>query len=498
MARPRDETQLQAAQQAWVAGDLARAASICEALIRRDPRNFKARGIIGQFATVQGDLEAAAAHIQKCIDLRPREPAPHILLGEIQKARGAFDEAIDCYDRALRLDPDRDAAIAGKAEAYEKSGRHDQARALIAPYIDAGRETPGMAMMQARLDLRDGNHEAVIALVGRHLSTDVTDSTDSTSGNVQWHLAVLLGKALDKAGRYDEAFAAYRRGNETVAVSFNPDAWRRSTDEIIETFSPQRFSRLPHATNGSSVPVFIVGMPRCGSTLVETILDAHPAAHGAGELPTLHDLAGSLGFDIGSALPYPQCVADLDQGDVDALGQRYLDHLASLATDAKRIVDKLPANYLRVGLIRLMLPEARIIHCRRHPLDTCFSCYMHPFDPALHPYSTRLGDLGAVYADYERLMTHWRDTLDIPMLEIRYETLVEDQERVIREIIEFCGLDWDDRCLRFHERRRVVLTASYEQVTKPIYATAIARYRNYERHLGPLIDALGEARPSEP
>jgi len=485
MTRPRDEAQLQSARKAWAAGDLARATSICEAVIGRNPRDINALAILGQVAKARGDLDAAASYIQKCVALRPRDPDPLILLGEIHKSRGRFDDAIDCYDRALRLQPDRDASIAGKAEAYEKSGRHDQARALIAPYIESGRETPGMAVMQARLDLRDGHDESVIALVDRHLSAE------AERGNAQWHLSVLRGRALDRLGRHDEAFAAYRRGNEAVAVSFDTDAWRRSTDEIIAAFSPEQFARLPRATNDSSVPVFIVGMPRCGSTLVETIIDAHPEAHGAGELTTLHDLAGSLAFDIGSDLPWPRCVADLAGNDVDAIGRRYLDHMTPLAPDARRIVDKLPANYLRVGLIGLILPEARIIHCRRHPLDVCFSCYMHPFDPAVHPYSTRLADLGAVYVDYERLMTHWRDTLGIPMLEVQYETLVEDQERVTREIIEFCGLDWDDRCLRFHERRRVVLTASYEQVTKPIYSSAVGRYRDYERHLGPLIDALG-------
>ncbi len=485
MAGPRDETQLQAAHNALAAGDLARAASICDGLVRRNRKDFNALVILGQVAMAQGNLDAAASHMQRCTALRPKEPGPHLVLGEIHKARGEYDEAIARFDRVLRLQPDHDTAIAGKAEAYEKSGRYDQARALIAPSIKAGRESPGMAIMQARLDLREGDHESVIALVGRHLSAG------GARGNLQWHLSLLMGRALEQAGRHDEAFAAYRRGNETVSVSFDPDAWRRSTDEIIETFSTVRFSRLPRATNGSSVPVFIVGMPRCGSTLVETIIDAHPAAHGAGELPTLHDLAGSLAFDIGSFLLYPQCVADLDQDDADALGQRYLDHLAPLAPDSKPIIDKLPANYLRVGLIAVMLPDARIIHCRRHPLDTCFSCYLHPFDPALHPYSTRLDNLGAVYAAYERLMTHWRDALDIPMLEVRYETLVEDQDRVIREIIDFCGLDWDDRCLRFHEHRRVVQTASYEQVTKPIYTTSVARYKNFENHLGPLIDALG-------
>ena len=491
MARPRDETQLQAAQNALTAGDLVRAASICDELVRRNPRNINALAILGQIAKAHGDLDAAASHIQTCTALRPRDADLRILLGDIHKARGQYDDAIDCYDRVLQLQPDRDAAIAGKAEAYEKSGRHDQARSLIAQYIETGRETASMAVMQARLDLRDGNYESVIALVNRHLTAD------TGRGNTQWHLSVLLGRALDQVGRHDEAFAAYRRGNDAARVSFNPDAWRRKTDEIIKAFSEERFARLPRATNGSSVSVFIVGMPRSGSTLVETIIDAHPEAHGAGELTTLHTLAGSLAFDIESALPYPQCVADLTKNDVDAIGRRYLDQLAPLAPDASRIVDKLPANYLRVGLIGLILPDARIIHCRRHPLDTCFSCYMHPFDPALHPYSTDLANLGAVYVDYERLMTHWRDTLNIPMLEVQYEALVENQEQVTREIIDFCGLDWDDRCLRFHERRRVVQTASYEQVTRPIYTTSVARYKNFESHLGPLIDALRVARSSE-
>lgn len=485
MARPRDEAQLKSAQSALAAGDLARAASICEGLVRRNRRDFNALAILGQVALARGEPDVAVTHMQQCIAIRPREAGPHILLGEIHKARGEHDEAIARYDRVLQRQPDHETAIAGKAEAYQQSGRHEQARALIAPFVGSTRETPAIAMMQARLDLRDGNHDAVIELVERHLSAG------TTRGNLEWHLSLLLGQALEKAGRFDDAFAAYRRGNEAATVPFDPDVWRQRVDEIIEAFSPERFAGLPRATGGSSVPVFIVGMPRCGSTLVETIIDTHPEAHGAGELPHLHDLEASLAFDIGSIQPYPQCIADLTRDDVNEIGRRFADDLSLLAPDAKRIVDKLPANYLRVGLIALILPEARIIHCRRHPLDTCFSCYLHPFDPARHPYSTDLANLGAVYTAYQRLMNHWRDALDIPMFEVQYESIIEDQERVTREIIEACGLPWDDRCLRFHETRRVVQTASYEQVTQPIYATSVARYRNFEKHLGPLIEAMG-------
>jgi tetratricopeptide (TPR) repeat protein len=477
---------LQRARQAFVGGQMEQARGLCEQILVRDKNNANAVAILGQVAFAQNRFDDAATHMLRAAVLMPRDPLAYLVLGEIRTFQGRYDEAINQYDEALRCAPEHPVAIAGKADTYEKSGRADRARALLAPIVDEGRETAQQAVIQARLDLRDKRYDAVIDLVRRHL-----DRGDA-EGYILWNLYQHLGQALERTGRFDEAFDAYARGNGTVPAHFDPDSWVEAVDGIIDSFSPQRFAAVPRAAHGSRQPIFVLGTPRSGSTLVETILDAHPEVAGAGELSAMQELINSISLDIGSNLPYPTCIEDLDQNDVDTIAGKYLDRLRGAGGAAKSIVDKYLNNYLHVGMLAVLFPEARIIHCCRHPLDTCFSCFVTTLLPATHPYACDLGHMGAVYVAYERLMAHWRDVLKIPMLEVRYEALVADQEQLTREMLEHCGLDWDDRCLRFYEGSRPVLTASYDQVNRPIYSSSVGRYRNFEKHLGPLRTALAE------
>jgi tetratricopeptide (TPR) repeat protein len=484
MAKFQDSTLWRQANQAYEAGRLPQARAKCERLLQRDAGNFNALSLLGQIAYDLGLLEQAASHMSKCEALRPRDPLPHLALGEILNLQGRHGEAVKHYEKALRLRPEATRAVAGKADAYERSGRRDQARAVLEPFVSGGRETEEMAIVQARLDLGAERYDAVIDLVKRHLERG------GAEGTTRWHLGFLLGRALERVGRFDESFAAYKQANETRAAPFDADAWREQTDQAINAFSPQRFAALPRAAHGSRLPVFIVGMPRSGSTLIETIIDAHPEAHGAGEFEATHFLIESIALEIGSNLPYPSCVEDFDQNDVDGLSRTYLDRLSAQNPKARRIADKYLINYRHLGLLAVLFPEGRIIHCRRHPLDICTSCFATALMPRVHPWSCDLGDTGTVYLAYERLMHHWRDVLKIPLLEVHYEALVADQEPWSRRIIEFCGLDWDDRCLRFHERGRVVPTASYDQVTRPVYTSSVGRYKGFEPHLGPLKEVL--------
>jgi tetratricopeptide (TPR) repeat protein len=472
MGKFQETTWWRQARQDYQAGRLQQARAACERLLQRDAANVDALSLLGQIAYDLGFLEQAAGHMARCAALRPRDPRPHLALGEIRNLQGRHDEAVDQFERALRLQPQDPRAVTGKADAFERWGQRDRARAVLQPYVAGGRETGEMAVVQARLDLRARRHDAVVDLARRHLERP--EAADTT----RWHLGFLLGRALERAGRFDESFAAYRQANQVLAASFDAGAWRQYTDRLVEAFSPQRFAALPRATHGSGLPVFIVGMPRSGSTLVE------------GELEATHFLIESIPLEIGSDLPYPACVEDLDREDADGLSRTYLDRLSALAPRARRIADKYLINYRHLGLLAAFFPEGRIVHCRRHPLDIGISCFATALMPRVHPWSCDLGHIGAVYLDYERLMGHWRDRLEIPMLEVAYEALVADPEPWTRRIIEFCGLDWDDGCLRFHEGGRVVPTASYDQVTRPVYTTSVGRYRGFEPHLGPLTDAL--------
>jgi hypothetical protein len=233
--------------------------------------------------------------------------------------------------------------------------------------------------------------------------------------------------------------------------------------------------------------VFIVGMPRSGTSLVEQILAAHPAVFGAGELTAI----GRISLLRNRAgLSYGGWLERLDGAALEGLAARYLRELRALAPGAERVTDKMPFNFLHLGLVELLFPRARVVHCVRNPLDTCLSCYCNGFADA-YPFTRDLGALGAYYRGYAQLMQHWHATLRLPLHALSYEKLIAAPERVIRELVAFCGLPWDDACLRFHASARKVSTPSYHQVRKPLYASSVGRYKAYAEHLAPLREALG-------
>jgi hypothetical protein len=233
-------------------------------------------------------------------------------------------------------------------------------------------------------------------------------------------------------------------------------------------------------------------MPRSGTTLVEAILASHPQVHGAGELDDVFLMRQELHAASDAGKPYPYCLESVSAQTLDQVAGRHLARLEALAPGAARVTDKMPQNFLNLGMIDLLFPGARVIHCARSPLDTCLSIYFQQFMQH-HVYASDLENIGLYYREYRRLMHHWRAALRIPMIEVNYEDLTEHPEASIRRLLDFCGLPWDDRCLRHHETGRVAKTFSYSQVRQPIYQTSVARWKRYEKHLDPLIRTLGDA-----
>jgi hypothetical protein len=240
--------------------------------------------------------------------------------------------------------------------------------------------------------------------------------------------------------------------------------------------------------------VFVLGMPRSGTTLVEQILASHPEVAAGGELAGLQIISRELPFRPGMARPYPECARDLDPEAAGVLAHDYLDRLARRFPEAARITDKMPVNFRYLGLIATLFPAARVIHCRRHPLDACFSIYAQGFGDA-HAYACDLGDIAFYYRLYERLMDHWRQVLPMPVHAVDYESLTADLETGARSLVDFCGLAWNDRCLKPHETRRRVGTASWSQVRRPVYRSSVERWRRFAPWLGELRAAFPEWVP---
>lgn len=478
---------LEEARQAFNAGDAATAERLCQALLRTNRADADALHILGVIAASRHDDAAATAHLGRCVVLAPRNALFHNDLARVHALAGRYEQALTHLERAAQLQPGEVRTQTDLADVLERSGRFERARAILQPFMDTGRVDDDMGPIAMRLLDQAGQTEQAIALARQLL-----DGRAMPDGTRRF-LLQLLGRLREKTGDHRGAFQAFAEAKQTERHLFIPAEYGHAVDEQVEAFSAEALARLPRASRRSDLPVFIACMPRSGSTLVEQVIHAHPQAHGGGETTLLHAALARLPEELGSDLPFPQCMAGLKQADVDRLASQYLQGLKALAPKAARITNKHLLNYLNLGAVSVLFPGARVIHIRRNRLDNGMACFMASLSPAVMPWASDLRHIGFAWRQYERLMDHWRRTLDLNLLEVQYEDLVNDTEAQIRRIIDFCGLPWDDRCLRYWEAERVVLTPSYDQVRRPIFRTAMDRWKKYEEFLGPLKESLGEA-----
>ena len=310
------------------------------------------------------------------------------------------------------------------------------------------------------------------------------------------NLAFSAGKIAADRGEYDRAFGHFRTANANYAGRFDRAAFSAFVDEIKATITVDYFAQRQDLGSAGDRPVFIVGMPRSGTSLVEQILASHPDVAGGGELPFFDAAARRLGATAETASFFPQIAGSLGRRDSRRIARDYLDVLAHHSRHARRVSDKLPHNFERLWLLALVFPRAAFIHCRRDPVATCVSCYINPLNEQ-HTYATDLATLGHYYRLYDDLMGHWRSVLPVPVMECRYEDLIDDPETVSRRLVAHVGLSWHEDCRAFHENRRGVRTLSGAQVRRPVYRSALAGWRRYENHLGPLKSALGDLYSGE-
>lgn len=404
----------------------------------------------------------------------------HYGLANSLRYQGRLVEALAIYERARQIRPGDPATLSGEADIYERLRDHGAAYQRLRSLIDGQSLDANGADVYLRVCHRYDCCDEAISLAETFLADGELNPA------MRRTLCHSLGRLLDKRGAYDEAFARFAEANRQLNVSYVAAEHVERVDALIAAFCSDAMANMPRASFVSERPVFIVGMPRSGTSLVEQILASHPQVFGAGELNDISALARSL-----PATLYPQCMETIGQEKVDQLAQHYLHQLTQLDPDAQRVTDKMPGNFLHLGLIAVMFPGARVLHCVRDPLDTCLSVFFQSFNVS-HSYATDLTSVGAYYREYVRLMDHWKAVLDLPILDVRYAELVTEAERVSREMVDFVGLPWDDNCLRFHDAKRTVATASYDQVRRPVYTSSLGRWRHYERHLGPLIEVLGD------
>lgn len=430
-------------------------------------------------------MDEALLCARRAVTLAPDNAQAHFTLGAVLQALEQHDEALEAYDRAARLPGTQvEEAMVARATLLQESGHKEQA---IVAFEAALKAFPHSAQaLTARSDSKkyrpdDPDIAAMEALLasGRHLSL-----------NHRLGLHFSLGKAYLETADSSRAFYHLDTGNALKRSTFSYDAYstRAWLQQIASAFPAERFSNPAGTGSPSSLPVFVLGMPRSGTTLIEQILASHPQVQGAGELPALRLAIEQHG-------PFPQSLASWSEQDLREIGQRYLAQIEPLAGDKQRLVDKMPANFLYAGLIPLILPGARIIHSRRNPVDTCLSCYSKQFGGEQR-FTYNQTELGEFHRDYQALMAHLRSVLPAEsFIEVDYEAVVDDLEGQARRLIAFIDLPWNEACLDFHKTERVVRTASVTQVRQPIYSSSKGRWHAHAEHLGPLLSALGVETP---
>jgi tetratricopeptide (TPR) repeat protein len=436
--------------------------------------------------------EEAKVAIHEALRLRPDVADSHGILGLAHQQLEEMAEAAECFRAAIRLNPAHIQARCDLGHALDTLGRTEEA---VEQYRAVLAQEPNHAQAFSALSkLVAAGHDRFSEEELRRFETMASRPDLSLPDQCRLHYA--LAQVLERNGDPAVAFEHARLANAARAEFdrvrghvFDPDEHRRYIERLIAMFTPEYFARTRSFGSNSELPVFVIGMMRSGTTLTEQILASHPSVHGAGELREMGLASTGMPQRLGTSVSYPECMAQLDAVTAQSTAEAHLRMLKRRGGAALRVVDKYPLNFLCLGTIATLFPHARIIHCNRDPIDTCVSCYFQDlFDP--FPFKHNLAHLGEYYRQYQRLLDYWRAALPMPIFELHYEELTAEPEAVSRRLVEFCGLEWDERCLSFHTTERPVRTASMLQVRKPMYRSAVGRWKRYEKQLQPLIDAL--------
>ena len=464
--------------------NLEEAAVYFEKMTQYQPGLAASWFMLGRTRGQQGQYTEAERCIRESISIDPSLVEAHFILASFLLMQGRTEEACKHCDKAIELDPENINAIAMAANIAKRMGDSEKSYNLLEPFIEKGVEQINIALAFSMVSKDVGRQKEAINLLESLLESE-TVSNHATQGNLHFNLGMLY----DDIKEYDKAFSHYQQGNALKGITFDQQKNTQLIDKHIAVYNESFMASMPRSLMLSDRPVFIVGMVRSGTSLIEQILSSHPDVFGAGELADIYQITNKLPEVLQTDVAYPECLSLLTQEYVNSLSQKYIDHLTQISSNAKRVTDKLPANFMSLGLIELLFPDARIIHCMRDPVDTCLSTYFQDF-PSIHPYAYDLENLAAYYQDYLKMMEHWRNVIKLPLLEVQYEDLIVNQEGVSRSLVEFCDLEWHDDCLQFHKNKRFVRTASYDQVNRPLYNRSVARWKKYEKHLQPLLTVL--------
>jgi len=465
------------------------AEELARSLVRKMPEQSKWWLKLSSALARQDQLVEAQEAVQQVLSIEPDLEEARMLLGSIFVRDNRFADALSQYDAVLQQNPNNIAALAQKGSALKTLGRQHESIQCLRRCMELDRSFGEAAWSLSNLKTYRFSDDEVVNIKAV-LAVENLKDKDAV------HFNYALGKAYEHRQQWDQAFAAYQTANRIKQQSaiWNADEFSAQVDQIIATFTPQLLQQHHNSGVDDSSPIFVLGLPRSGSTLQEQILSSHSQVEGTRELPYIPWIAQRL-----NRKPNPMCQDNypLGAGQLEAdqwrlLGTQFLAQAKRhRQTETPFFIDKLPNNFLYVGLILLAMPNAKIINTVRNPMDNCFGCFKQLWAEGQN-FTYDLEDLGRYYRDYHRLMAHWQAIFGDKIFSVNYEAVVANLETNVQELLDYCGLPMEEQCLRFHETERAVNTASSEQVRQPIYSSAVAYWRHFEEHLQPLKDALGD------
>lgn len=467
--RQQAENYFKKGTQALKAEQFGIARGLLQKALSFDKDNPDIMGRLGQLHIATWNTDEAVELLRRSIKRRPNNPETLLVLSQAYMQLGQIDKMHETLDKALKWDPSHGACTHAKVIAYINSGEPELAQSVLDHYEDSSTQHTLILMARGKLARTQKDYSKAIEYFEQLLEQEDTFDRQKRSARFE------LGHCYDAMGEFDIAFEYFR-----VANGGHLPGHLLHAESMIDMWSKELLESIPAAKTQSQRPVFIVGMPRSGTTLTEQVLAAHPDVACVGEAPLLAQQLARKG------------ASSLQGEDVERYAQEYLSMLDSrVGSEAPRVVDKHMGMERTLGLISRMFPEAKVIHCLRDPIDSCLSAYFQNFGTNV-TYSRDLSMLGQQYVAHRRVMDHWYDVLDLEIMSNQYEEMVADFEPRARGLIDHLGLDFNEDCLRFHESKSHVSTASSVQVRSPIYQSSTQRWRNYQKHIEPLIEALGE------
>ena len=498
-------------------GNLGEAEKIYRSILSDDPNNVDALRLLALLASRTGAIDQAINMLENCIKIAPDYALAWENLAKLYRQKDdpdSLQKAANCFSKATELRPDWAEGWAGLGTMQTRSSQHEEGIISYKKSIELKTNQPRVHLSLGHVYKTTGNQEECIN------SYKDAINYDENFGEAYWSLANLktykfntreidqmekrvdlpevserekvhflfsLGKAFEDAGNYDKSFNYYKKGNDLNRgrTTYDPKAIEALSDRLKLFFTKDKFEEYKSSGCNSGAPIFIVGLPRSGSTLVEQILASHSKVEGTMELPNIMNIARKLGNSSKDRTAYPEIIETLQDSDLTLLGQAFVNETEFLRTGKPHFIDKMPNNFSHIGLLKLILPNAKVIDARRNPMDTCFSCYKQLFARG-QAFTYDLSEIARYYVNYVNLMDHWNKVLPGYVFKIQHEALLQDQEGITRDLLEFCELDFESSTLEFYKTERAVKTASSEQVRQPINTKGLNQWKNFESHLNDL------------